>query len=176
MKVLAIPATNSRNGVNSQVIGYAAKILQETDGVDVELLDLNDYEMPIYSTEREEAGIPQLAHEFLSAIAAADALLISFAEYNGSYTPAWKNTFDWASRAGAGVYQGKPVVMLSASPGPRGGAGVLGAATISAPHLGAELRGSLSISSFYETFDSGTGTLRDADLDVELREVLRSLV
>jgi len=175
MKVLGIPASNSRNGVNRQLIGYATTILQETEGVEVEVLDLNDYEMPIYSAEREEAGIPELAQQFRDAFAAAGAVVISFAEYNGSFTPAWKNTFDWASRTGDSVYQGKPVVMLSASPGPRGGAGVLSAATMAAPHLGAELKGSLSIGSFYDVFDSDAGTLRDSELDAQLREVLGSL-
>lgn len=29
MRILAIPATNSRNGVNRQLLGYAARLLEE---------------------------------------------------------------------------------------------------------------------------------------------------
>ncbi len=48
----------------------------------VETIDLNDYEMPIYSIDRQnDGGIPQLAHDFFDKIGEADAVLISFAEH-----------------------------------------------------------------------------------------------
>ena len=41
--------------------------------------------MPIYSADREsEGGIPQLAQDFFDKIGAANAVLISSAEHNGS--------------------------------------------------------------------------------------------
>lgn len=175
MNILAIPATNSRDGVNTQLLTYASKLLTE-EGAEVEIVDLNDYEMAIYSPEREAAGIPAEAQAFFDKIGAADAVIVSYAEYNGSFTPAWKNTYDWASRIGMQVYQGRPVLMLAASPGPRGGAGVLGAATMSAPFFGAELVGSLGIGTFYESFDAEGGALADAERDAELRELLKKLV
>ena len=62
-------------------------------------MDLNDYEMPIYSPDRQnEEGVHPLAQKFFDKITEADALIISFAEYNGNYTSAYKNVFDWASR------------------------------------------------------------------------------
>lgn len=64
MNVLAIPASNSRNGINRQLMAHAARLLEGglVPDATVELLDLNDYEMPIYSEERQaENGIPQLA-------------------------------------------------------------------------------------------------------------------
>jgi NAD(P)H-dependent FMN reductase len=60
------------------------------------VLDLNDYEMPIYSIDREtEDGIPEEAQRFYDELGAVDAILISFAEHNGAYTAAYKNIFDW---------------------------------------------------------------------------------
>ncbi len=175
MNVLAIPATNSRNGINQQLLEHVGRQLADHDA-STGFLDLNDYEMAIYSPEREEAGIPAEAQEFFDKIGAADAVIISYAEYNGSFTPAWKNTFDWASRIDAKVFQGKPVLLLAASPGPRAGAGVLGAATMAAPFFGAELVGSLGIGTFYETFDGEAGALTDQDLDAQLRDLLAKLV
>ena len=54
--------------------------------------------MPIYSSDREQKGIPQLALDFASKIDGADFLLISLAEHNGTYSTAFKNLFDWLSR------------------------------------------------------------------------------
>jgi NAD(P)H-dependent FMN reductase len=82
--------------------------------------------MPIYSIDRErDGGIPGPAHDFCGRIGAADAVLVSFDEHNDFVTAAWKNVFDWMSRIEMKLWQGKPVVMLAASPGPRAGANVL---------------------------------------------------
>ena len=84
MRVLAFAASNSRQSINKQLVTYAASLLPDTD---VDILDLNDYEMPLFSVDREAIdGIPDLAQQFYAKITAADALLISYAEHNGSYT------------------------------------------------------------------------------------------
>jgi chromate reductase len=50
-------------------------------------------------------------------IDAADMLLISTPEYNGSVTGVLKNAIDWVSRPdSAGPIHGKPVATMSASP------------------------------------------------------------
>jgi len=52
---------------------------------------LNDYELLLFSLGKEqELGKPALAQKFFAKIAASDAVIISFAEYNGSYTAAYK--------------------------------------------------------------------------------------
>jgi len=94
-KILAFGASNSKASINKQLANYAANQLTE---VEVTLLDLNDFEMPIYSIDREQAGgIPQLAKDFKQQIQEADGILISFAEHNGAYTAAFKNIYDWMS-------------------------------------------------------------------------------
>ncbi|MDE4978520.1 NAD(P)H-dependent oxidoreductase, partial [Francisella tularensis subsp. holarctica] len=51
------------------------------------LLDINDFEMPRYSIDRENTyGIHPLAHDFKMNVKGHDALIISLAEQNGSYT------------------------------------------------------------------------------------------
>ena len=118
MKVLAFAASSSSNSINKKLVTYAASLLSNAE---VEILDINDYEMPLYSEDKEkELGQPEAAKRFFNKIGAADALLISFAEHNGSYTAAYKNLYDWTSRIDPKVYQGKPMVMLATSPGPGG--------------------------------------------------------
>ncbi|MEM9517116.1 MAG: NAD(P)H-dependent oxidoreductase [Actinomycetota bacterium] len=180
MKILAIPATNSRNGINRQLMGYAATLLESgTLGVDasVEILDLNDYEMPIYSDERRHGeGFPEPAQRFLDQIGAADAVIVSFAEHNGSFSVAWKNVYDWASRIDMQVYQGRRVAMFATAPGPRGGLGVLEHAALAAPFFSADLVGTLSIPSFGENFDVEAGELSNAELRAEFIRILGALV
>lgn len=177
MKILAIPASNSRNGLNRQIIGHAARLLEGglVANAEVEILDLNDYEMPIYSVERQRDGIPEAARRFFEKIGAADAVVVSFAEHNGSYSVAWKNVYDWASRIDMRVYQGRRVAMFATSPGRRGGAGVLTAATTSAPFFGADLVGSLAIPSFHDNFDVESGEIADPELRAEFEKVLGAL-
>ena len=168
MKLLAFAASSSRKSINKQLVTYAASLVT---GADVEILDLNDYELPLFSQDREdELGQPELAQTFLAKIQACDALMISFAEHNGSYSAAYKNLFDWCSRIDPKVFQNKPMVMLATSPGKRGGTGVLTAATASAPFFKGELKGSLSVPSFHENFESGK--IVNSELADKLQEVV----
>ena len=178
MKLLAFAATNSSQSINRQLVDYAVDVLRDDIGTDLDadVIDLNDYEMPIYSTDRQNAdGIPQLAHDFYNRIGQADALVVSFAEHNGFYTSAYKNLFDWVSRIDSRVYQDTPTVMLATSPGPGGGRNVLEAAVNSAPFFGNEVTAHLSVPSFGQNFDTAEAKLADDDLDSQLREALATL-
>jgi len=177
MKILAIPASNSPNGLNRQLLAFAAKRIQEEirPDVTVEVLDLNQYELPIYSGAREAEGIPELVHEFLAKIGEADAVMVSYAEHNGSFSVAWKNIYDWASRITMQVFQGKKVAMFAATPGGRGGASVLHTATSTAAFFGADLVGSVGVGSFHDVFDQATGELTDDELRTQFDAVLKGL-
>jgi NAD(P)H-dependent FMN reductase len=177
MNVLTFAATTSRESLNRRLLDYAARLLEEgPGGIAVEMIDLNEYETPIFSIDREaEHGIPDRAHDFFARIGAADALLISYAEHNGAYTAAYKNLFDWASRIDRRLYQDKPTVMLSTSPGRNGGANVLRTAVDSAPLFGSEVLASLAVPSFNQSFDSAAGALLDAHLDEQFRATVAVL-
>ena len=173
MKILAFAASSSRNSINKQLITYAASLLENTD---IEIIDLNDFEMPIYSEDREkQLGIPEAAERFFKKIGAADALLISFAEHNGSYTAAYKNLYDWASRINSKVFQNKPMVILATSPGPGGAGNVLATAKTSAPHFGGDVRADLSIARFYDVFDLQEGRISNREIVKKLTAALSHL-
>ncbi len=176
--VLVFAASNSTASINKLLAVHAGNVLKHTLAapVEIDVLDLNDFEMPIYSPEREKAhGIPQPAQDFFARIGAADGLIISYAEHNGSYTAAYKNIFDWCSRINAKVFQNKPIVALSASPGRRGGATVLKTAVDAAAFFGGEVKGSLSVGLFEQHFDRETDQLSDPELAASLRTVLLAL-
>ncbi|MEZ9200314.1 NADPH-dependent FMN reductase [Shewanella sp. 10N.286.54.B9] len=173
MKLLAFAASSSSKSINKQLAVYAASLVEDAE---IEILDINDYEMPIFSQDREEQlGQPELAQQFFAKLGEADGIIISFAEHNGSYTAAYKNLFDWTSRIDMKVFQSKPMVMLATSPGPGGAASVLAAATASAPYFAADVKGSLSIPSFFDNFDVEQQTLRNPELKVALVAALDGL-
>ena len=173
MKLVAFAASSSSKSINKKLATFAAGLL---DDVTVEVLDLNDYELPLFSQDKEiEIGQPDLAKSFLSKLAECDAIVISFAEHNSSYSAAFKNLFDWCSRINPKVYQNKPMVLMATSPGGRGGAGVLSIALDSAPRFDGIVKGSFLLPSFYDNFDVENNQLTDADLLAKLKAEMEKL-
>lgn len=159
MKIIAFAGSNSSTSINKQLVEYTAKQLQEY--YDIEILDLNDYEMPLFSVNREKTdGIPKLALEFAQKIDSANLLLISLAEHNSSYTVAFKNIFDWISRIKDRKHFGdKPVFLMSTSPGMGAGKHVVSAFEARAPHSGATILETFTLPKFQENFDIQKGIL-----------------
>ena len=92
--------------------------------------DLRALALPLYDGDIEHGpGVPAAALQLRDALHAHDGLLLVTPEYNAFPTPLLLNAFDWLSRlpandavgAGLAATAGKPVALLSASPGPLGG-------------------------------------------------------
>ncbi|MCK6598502.1 MAG: NAD(P)H-dependent oxidoreductase [Bdellovibrionaceae bacterium] len=159
MKVLAFGASNSKNSINQKLALYVA---HQIPSATITTLDLNNFEMPIFSVDKEIPGKHQpLAEAFLQAIAEVDLLVISLAEHNGSYSAAFKNILDWSSRINGKLFQQKPVLLLATSPGARGGASVLEAAKVRFPFLGADIKAVFSLPEFNKNFDSEKGIINE---------------
>lgn len=172
-RVMAFGTSMNSRSINRKLASYAASLVADTH---VEPLTPADFPLPVYSQDLErESGIPQAAHDFLAAIANADALVISFAEHNGSYTAAFKNLFDWASRAERKVFQNKPVLLLSTSPGGGGGKTVLAQASAMMPHFDGVVVGALSIPRAGQNLDTETGRVVDEALHNQLLALAKTL-
>ncbi len=171
-KILAFGASSSKKSINKQLATYTANLFKDAK---VELLDLNDFEMPIYSMDKEkEDGIPQLALDFYAKIGDSDLIIISFAEHNGAYSSAFKNIFDWMSRINGKTFQEKPVLLMATSPGARGGSSVLEIANNRFPFQGAIVKGSFSLPSFNDNFDADKG-ITNEDLKKDLLTIVDSI-
>lgn len=171
-KIIAIGASNSKNSINKQFAHWAAGQL---DNSEVEVVDLSKIELPLYSIDIEQAsGIPQAALDLKVKIKEADALIFSFAEHNGNYSAAFKNVMDWISRIEKGIWANKPTLLLSTSPGGRGGKTVLGIAEAAFPRLGAQVAGSFSLPTFAQNFTQEEG-ITDSGLREDFDEQLRRL-
>lgn len=171
-KIIAFGASSSKHSINKQLANYAA---HQFENVVVELLDLNEYEIPIFAVDKQkENGIPQLAHDFFAKLGSADLILISFAEHNGAYSSAFKNILDWTSRIDSNTFQGKPMFLLATSPGPRGGSTVLEIAKNRFPFQGGNVKGSFSLPNFNENFNIEKG-ITNITLKNQLNEIIESI-
>ena len=171
-KIIAFGASSSKNSINKQLATYTANLFHNAE---VEVLDLNNFELPVYSTDKEKAtGIPQLANDFYMKLGSADLIIISFAEHNGSYSAAFKNIFDWTSRINSKTFQEKPMLLLATSPGPRGASTILEIAKNRFPFQGGIVKGSFSLPSFNDNFDFASGVIND-DLKRQLLGIISSI-
>ncbi|RYJ51029.1 NADPH-dependent oxidoreductase [Flavobacterium petrolei] len=170
MKIIAFGASPSKNSINKKLATYAATLFENAE---VEVLDLNDFQMPIFTVDVEPAiGQHELAKAFLAKIATADILVVSMAENNGNYSAAFKNIFDWCSRITGKVFQEKPMLLMATSPGARGGASVLEIAKKAFPFYGGNVKATFSLPSFDANFDVEKGEISS----VELRKKLQKLI
>jgi chromate reductase len=152
-KIMTLGGSSSRKSINKQLAEYVGSLVRDVELVKV---DLNDYTIPLYSIDIEnEHGIPKSVTDLIEVIEQADGIVISLAEHNGSYSAAFKNAFDWMSRVDGKVWRNKPMLLLSTSPGPRGGKSVLEAALNRFPYSGGNIIGSLSFPSFNQNFQEG---------------------
>jgi chromate reductase, NAD(P)H dehydrogenase (quinone) len=161
-KIIAFGASSSKESINKRFATFAANLIQDAE---ITILDLNDFEMPIFSVDREkELGHPKEALEFKEHIRSADGIIISFAEHNSSFSAAYKNIFDWVSRVEKDVWLQKPMLLLATSPGGRGGMSVLEQATTNYSRTNPHVAACFSLPSFNDNFgDSGI-------IDAKLKE------
>ena len=88
-------------------------------------LDIVDWrEVPVFDGDVLAQGLPPAVAALRERVRRADAVLIATPEYNFSIPGGLKNLLDWLSRGDDQPFALKPLAVLSASPGPLGGARV----------------------------------------------------
>lgn len=158
MKILAFAASNSTKSINKMLVTSATKYYKDPRDI-VEIIDLNDFEMPLFSQDIESRdGIPTNAKVFKEKIEWADLIIISFAEHNGNYSVAYKNIIDWVSRIkGTKVYDNKKMFLLSTCRGKRGAQTVLEIAKLRIPFDGGQVLETFSLPEFELNFVENKG-------------------
>lgn len=147
-KIIAFAGSNSSRSINHQLIEAVTKDIR---GIEVEVLKLNEFPAQVYGIDVEnDEGFPDSMLKLKDKLAEADGYIISTPEHNGSIPAVLKNTIDWLSRLGRKVFNDKPLVLFSASPGPRGGASALSHLLSLLPYQGAQVIGGHGIGSFHD--------------------------
>ena len=173
MKIVAFAGSNSRHSINKKLATYASSLFA---GPDIEILDLNDFELPLFGVDLEkQIGKPEAAVRFLDKIAQSDLLVISMAEHNGNVSVAFKNLFDWASRGGVKVFQQKPMLLMATSNGARGGKSVLEITEKRFPFDGADIKATFSLPKFSENFDVEKMQISNPEFDQELKAIVQKI-
>ena len=141
------------------------------NNVDVNVLDLNNFELPLYGIDYEiEHGIPGNAHKFLDLIKSSNGIVLSLAEHNGSYSVAFKNIFDWMSRIESNLWNDKPMLLMTTAPGGRGGMTVMNIAKEKFPFMGGNIVSNFSLPFFAKNFSEGE--IIDEEFDNQLKEAV----
>jgi len=125
-KILAFAGSTRIDSFNKKLVKIAATGATENN-VDVTVIDLRDFAMPLYDGDLEQKdGLPSNARKLKDLMISHQGFLISSPEYNSSISGVLKNTIDWTSRASEGeeplaCFKGKVAGIMSASPGGLGG-------------------------------------------------------
>jgi chromate reductase len=108
------------DSVNRMALKLAASLMP--DGMRMEAVEWR--EIPPFDGDVLAKGMPPAVLALRERIRRADGVLIATPEYNFSIPGVFKNVLDWVSRGEDQPFANKPVAILSASPGPVGGARV----------------------------------------------------
>lgn len=144
-KVLAFAGSNSSKSINQKLIEYVADNIEAT----VDIIHLTDFDLPMYGIDTEEEnGFPENVINLVNKIGEYNHLIISVAEHNRNITAYLKNTFDWISRYNMGCFEDKKILLLSTSPGKRGGSAALSIAEQMLSYFKADIITSVSVGPF----------------------------
>jgi chromate reductase len=98
LKILVIPGSLRTGSFNARLAAVVVKELALFD-VDVTLISLADYPLPIYDGDLEvKSGVPANAVNLKRMIGAHHGVFIVSPEYNSSVPPLLKNAIDWVTR------------------------------------------------------------------------------
>jgi NAD(P)H-dependent FMN reductase len=183
IQTLTFSGSLRQGSYNSKLAKFSATKI-ESMGIQNLTLEINAFPMPLFNEDDEtENGAPESASLLREHFAESDLLLIASPEYNGSLTAVLKNTIDWLSRPSASkdnqtlsAFDGKVVLLLSASPGGLGGMRGLAHLRDILSNLGAiVLPGSVSISAAHNAFDE-KGALKSDTLHGKLTKQIEKAV
>ena len=186
--LLFISGSARSGSLNLRLAQFAAARARALD-IQVTHLDLRALALPLYDGDIETAsGVPPGAARLQQALLACDGVLIAAPEYNGFPAPLLINAFDWLSRikaspsqpaqtSGLAVTDGKPVALLSASPGLGGGLRAMNALRLYLQMAFAMIvvPRQFALARAHEAFD-GDGALRDAAAAQSVDAVVAALV
>jgi chromate reductase len=173
-KIIAFTGSNHSKSINQHLLKHAANLIENHE---VEVLDLRDYESPMFSLDLEAAeGQPAILKKLEAKISESSTLLIAVPEYNGFMPSFFKNTIDWLSRINIAFLKDKKVILLSTSPGKYGGKQSLEHTASILPRFGGEVIATFSLGSFYEAVNLENGfTFTDVEEKKKLNEVLNNI-
>lgn len=123
MPTIAILSASVRTGRHSHRVAlYFKNYIEENKLATVEILDLNEYQFPLFNERLKYQPDPSPSVvAFASKIKSADGVIIVTPEYNGGYPASLKNVTDLLYDE----WHRKPIAISTVSNGPFGGTQVI---------------------------------------------------
>lgn len=169
--IIALSTSNSSKSINSSVIQYIAN-----NNENVNVIDLRDYDMPIYGIDLEnENGIHENAHKLIELLQEADAVVIATPEHNGLVSAFYKNIYDWMSRTRIKYLENTPTALISVSPGGGGAKKALTTLETLIGYTGANVVGTFSLPAYSDNFDYDSKSFKNEELKAELDALVGKL-
>ncbi len=181
-QILAFAGSTRTDSYNKRLVAAAAA-LARAQRLDVTLIDLRDFAMPIYDGDLEaREGLPEGARRLKALMIEHPAFLIASPEYNSSVPGGLKNAIDWVSRTSEGetsgslvAFRNKRVALLGTSPGRLGALRGLGHLREILLNLGAiVVPGMLAVPDAANVF-SDSGALKDPATQRRVEALLQTL-
>ena len=98
IKFLVFVGSTRKASTNKQLAALAASTAKNLDA-EVTLIDLKDFEMPLYDGDLEaDQGLPENAKRLKQLFVEHDGFFLAAPEYNSSLAPVLQNALDWISR------------------------------------------------------------------------------
>ena len=179
---IALMSGSLREGsFNTKLIGAAQKAMQGL-GAETHLVNLTDFNLPLYHRDLEAAsGLPDQAVALKQVLGESDAWIVASPEYNGFPPPLLVNAYTWCSRGDEanvmyGTFSGKTALVMGASPGAMGGLRAVNPHRTLLQNLGVNvLSNTVAIGGAFKAFDDETGDLVDSKQKTILQSAVETL-
>ena len=173
-KILAFAGSNSSTSINHTLVSFVASKIMDHD---VKVIRLSNYPLPLYGEDLEkQEGFPSQLNDLLNEIKSADGLIISVNEHNSGVSAFFKNVVDWLSRIDRNYSEGTKILIMSTSPGKRGGMSALDYIKGVLPRTGGEVVDAFTFPSFYENFSREEDKIENEELSATVTKAIQTFL
>lgn len=151
-RILAFSGSNHSVSINQQLIEITASLVESHK---VYVLDIRKWDIPIYSIDMDPDQTPVEIEQLIELIKEYEGFIISSPEHNSGTPAFFKNILDWLSRRSDKIFDGKEVLLMSTSPGRKGGIANRMLLENRLPFMGANVVSTYSLPLFYQNVRGG---------------------
>lgn len=159
-QILAFAGSNSSTSINYKLVRHTVSLIADHK---IQVLNMANFPFPMFSVDLEaREGYSNSLIELKNDIQTADGLVLSVNEHNSYPSAYFKNLLDWLSRIERKFFLDTQILLMSTSPGRRGGKGSLEASRSMLERFGGTIAATFSLPSFNDNFDKEKGIVDDA--------------
>lgn len=171
IRVAVIIGSVRKGRFGPTIAGWIADVARHRGDLDVDLVDLFDYDLPARLTDEPSPEVAAALGVLSPRLARADAFVLVTPEYNHSYPASVKIAIDWHTKE----WHAKPVAFVGYGGHAGGMRAVEHLRTIFAELHATTVRDTVSFRSPWEQFDEKNGLVNAASADAAAKVMLDQL-